>query len=377
MININTLKRHSMSTVIQVVQHLSPGGIEVMALELKKINQKYSRVLILSLEGESNHAIAQWPRLKEMSDELIFMNKKPGIDPTLIPKLINLFKKEKATAIHTHHIGPLLYAGIAARLAGIKYRVHTEHDTWHLEDKKRRHVQKLALCLSNPQLTADASIVADSMRAHLNRHDIHIIKNGIDVSRFIPGNSSQARIKLQLPTDKVIVGSSGRLEEVKGHKVLIDAMSHLHKNIHLVIAGNGSLHDELIRQAKDLNLIDRIHFIGHIDDMPTFYQALDVFCLPSFLEGMPLAPLEAQACGIPAVITDTGGASEALSDDTGELVPPGNSEALSEALRTVLLRKKRISPRSFVETNGNAKVMAKAYAELCHIEPKIEGASIW
>lgn len=366
-----------MSTVIQVVQHLSPGGIEVMALELKKINQKYSRVLILSLEGESDQAIAQWPRLQEMSDELIFMKKKPGIDSTLIPKLINLFKKEKATAIHTHHIGPLLYAGIAARLAGIKYRVHTEHDTWHLEDKKRRNVQKLALRLSNPQLTADASIVAASMRAHLNRHDIHIIKNGIDVSKFIPGNSYQARIKLQLPTDKIIIGCSGRLEKVKGHRVLIDAMSHLHKNIHLVIAGHGSLHSELIHQANDLNVSDRVHFIGHIDDMPTFYQALNVFCLPSFLEGMPLAPLEAQACGIPAVITDTGGASEALSNDTGELVPPGNSEALSEALRTVLLRKKRISPRSFVETNGNAQTMAKAYAKLCNIKPQVEGAATW
>lgn len=366
-----------MSTVIQVVQHLSPGGIEVMALELKRINQKYSRIIIVSLEGEHSEAIAKWPRLNTMSDELIFMNKQPGIDIHLIPKLIHLFKNENVTAVHTHHIGPLLYGGIAARLAGIKHRIHTEHDTWHLEDKKRRFVQKIALLMSRPKLTADAELVANSMRAHLNRNDIQVIKNGIDVDTFVPGNKYHARDKMMLPLNNIIIGSCGRLEKVKGHSVLIDAISYLHKNIHLVIAGDGSLKNELTAYAKEIGVSQRVHFIGHTDDMKTFYQALDVFCLPSYLEGMPLAPLEAQACGIPAVITDTGGAAEALCGDIGQLVTPGDSKALSVALSKVLLRKKRLSPRRFVEANGNAQKMAEAYAKLCHITPSTEGRVVW
>ena len=202
------------------------------------------------------------------------------------------------------------------------------------------------------------------------------IKSDTKTSGLISQKADESATVFPLPKDLLLTFKE-ELEKVKGHSVLIDAISYLHKNIHLVIAGDGSLKNELTAYAKEIGVSQRVHFIGHTDDMKTFYQALDVFCLPSYLEGMPLAPLEAQACGIPAVITDTGGAAEALCGDIGQLVTPGDSKALSVALSKVLLRKERLSPRRFVEANGNAQKMAEAYAKLCHITPSTEGRVVW
>lgn len=360
-----------MKTVIQVVQHLSPGGIEVMALELKKMNQKNAKMLIVSLEGNKEEQLAKWPRLSELQDDLIFMNKKSGIDVGLIPKLAALFKRYQASSVHSHHIGPLIYGGVAARLAKVKHLIHTEHDAWHLEDKKRRIVQRLILSLVRPTLVADAETVASCMRAHLKRNDIVVVKNGINVEHFRPGNKMLSRKALDLPLGARVVGSCGRMEKVKGHETLIRSLVHLDTHIHIALAGSGSLRQPLEDLAHKLKVRSRVHFVGQIDDMPEFYQALDVFCLPSFREGMPLAPLEAQACGIPAVVSDTGGAHEALCSQAGMLVGPGDAEGLAQALDKVLKRElsqRHICPRAFVQKNGNVKIMAKAYAKLCKID---------
>lgn len=355
-----------MKTVIQVVQHLSPGGIEVMALELKKCNQKNMRMLIVSLEGEKASSVQQWHRLEEFQQDLLFMNKQPGFDFSLIPRLRQLFKNSGAEVVHTHHIGPLIYGGIAARLAGVKNLIHTEHDAWHLANMKRRCLERLTLALTHPHLVADANVVADQMAERLKKKEVQVIKNGIDVEYFCPGDSNLARVQLGLPVNVTIVGCAGRLEEIKGQSHLIHALLKLNKNVHLAFAGNGSQRHYLEVLCQRLNVTERVHFLGNIEDMPGFYQAIDAFCLPSLREGMPLSVLEAQACGIPAVISDTGGAKEALCRSSGYLVVPGDSDAIAEGLNRVLSDDASINPRIFVENAANLKTMAKAYAKLCH-----------
>jgi len=357
-----------MKTIIQVVQHLTPGGIEVMAIELKKCNDESARMLIVSLEGTKEDAIERWPRLKPYAKDLFFLDKKPGLDLSLPFKLMRIFIDNDVEVAHTHHIGPLIYGGLAARLASLPKLIHTEHDAWHLQDSKRRRVEKLAIFLTRPQLVADATIVAQGMEEHLNKKDIHVVKNGINVEQFCPGDPVVARYALDLPKNAKIIGSSGRLESVKGHRKLIEAMRFFaDTNIHLAIAGQGSLDVELKELTRSLSLENRVHFLGQVDNMTQFYRAIDVFCLPSLREGMPLAPLEAQACGVPAVITDTGGARETLCKKAGYLVPPGNSHALYSAIARVLNRAMYIDPRPFVEQFGNISSMAKSYADLCKI----------
>lgn len=349
-------------TIIHVVQHLAPGGLEALALNMLEFANPTRRVLIVSLEGCKSDAITNWPRLRDVQDQIVFLNKPAGFSIDTLQQLYKLFRTLKPSIVHTHHIGPILYGSIAARLAGVKARLHTEHDAWHLSNRKHRYIQRIALNIAKPCLVADAKLVRDQIHQHFTYDDITVIKNGIDCQRFKPGSKHLARQALNLPVDTCIIGSAGRLEPVKGHDVLLNAMSLLPNNIHLVIAGAGSQATSLQQQAQALGLDQRVTFLGLVDDMCRFYQALDLFCLPSRSEGFPLSTLESQACDIVTLATDVGASNETLCPDSGLLVESDNPPALANAVLTALANKKPpSSPRQFILQHNDIRQMVKAY----------------
>lgn len=99
--------------------------------------------------------------------------------------------------------------------------------------------------------------------------------------------------------------------------------------------------------------------------MQRFYQSLNVFCLPSFNEGMPLAPLEAQACNVPCILSNVGGCVEAMCPKSGQLIPAGSPSALSEAILQISSIESELAPRDFVVKHANIKTMTHKYIELC------------
>lgn len=354
--------------IVQVVQHLAPGGIETMVLELQRIYQKTDEVIIISLEGHIDESLQRWPRLMGLNCQMVFCDKAPGLRPGLVYELVQLFRKIKPDVVHTHHIGPLIYAGTAARITGTRHIVHTEHDGWHLESsKKRQTLQRLALRYVRPKLVADASHVADILQRFFPDQSLNVILNGIDTRRFRPGKHINARKRLELPEGKIIIGCAARLVKGKGHTYLLDALARLPGNIHLALAGDGPLRCDLMAQARQIGIVHRVHFLGTVESMPTFYQALDLFCLPSEAEGLPLSPLEAQACGVPVLITDTGGCREAVCSNTGLLVPPKDSQALAQGVHTLLkgfTRSTQRSPRDYVLQKHDLCKVARDYRML-------------
>lgn len=325
-----------MHTTVQIVQRLSPGGIETMALDFAKHTTTDEENYIISLEGSREEMLEKWPRLKQFPAQLLFLNKPDKFSIKMIFRLVKLLIQLKTNCLHTHHIGPLLYGGLAAKIAGIKKHIHTEHDAWHLENSKHRKIQKTLLLLCKPSVIADSHLVSLQLKSKLGLKKINTIYNGIDTNKFVPGDQKLARKHLKLPDNKILIGCAGRLEEVKGQKVLINALPQLPANIHLVFAGVGSTEQALKALTKQLKLDKRVHFLGLVEDMPRFYQSLDVFCLPSFNEGFPLSPLEAQSCGVPSLITDTGASKEAICPDISKLVTVGDSTQIKEKLMQML-----------------------------------------
>lgn len=349
--------------LVQIVQHLLPGGIESMALDLKQFNQQQP-VYIISLEGTYLQAKQQWPRIADYADSLFFLNKRPGFRWQLIQQLRQLLRQLNATTVHTHHIGPLIYGGLAARLEGVKTLIHTEHDAWHLRDQHHRFLQQWLLRIANPILVADAKRVADGLKTYLPKSNPLIIYNGIDTERFTPGNKIEARQRLGLPTDVKLIGCAARLTAVKNHKLLLDALYRLDKDVHLALAGSGPCEQALREQAQELGDQHRVHFLGHIDQMQHFYQALDLFCLTSVNEGFPLSPLEAQACGVRAVLTAVGGCYETLCPNSGYLVSVNDSAQLARTLKQALSIQYYPNPRDFVLKQGDVRLMVNQYQSL-------------
>lgn len=362
--------------IVQVVQHLRPGGIETMALDLLKQLNAQAEVHIFSLEGDKESAIKQWPRLAETAHRLHFFDKKKGIDITLVKRIIRSLTHLKATSVHSHHIGPLLYAGMAAKYLKLKH-VHTEHDAWHLNKKSNKRLQRTLISVLRPILVADCCEVATALTEYFPTITPTVILNGVDTQRFTPPTRQQrisAKSQFKISNQTLLIGCAARLESVKGHQILLKALSRTHLDMHLLLAGDGSLRHSLEDLAERLGIGERITFLGNLDDMVLFYHAIDLFCLPSLNEGLPLSPLEAQACGVPVIVSDVGGCKSIVCPKTGITVPPGNVKPLQEALLHHSLSSRRVSPRQFVLSKGNLNKTAQAYFQL--LEPNLSTSSI-
>ncbi|MGY3961148.1 glycosyltransferase [Aeromonas popoffii] len=354
------------SAIVQIVQHLQPGGLETMVLNLSQANECHQPMHIISLEGTKDTLLAAWPALRPFAEGIHCLDKPAGWSPATLYRLIRLLRKLRPSAVHTHHLGPLLYGGLATRLARVPTLVHTEHDAWYLDDPRQRRLAGLGLHAFRPILVADAIPVANQLQARLGKLTPLVIPNGIDEQRFTPGASELARQTLGLPLGVRLIGCAARLETVKGHALLLDAMATLPDEVHLALAGVGSLQNALQQQCQQLGIAHRVHFLGLVEQMPRFYQGLDLFCLPSLAEGMPLCVLEAQACGVPVVMSAVGAAADIVCPASGQLLEERDPIRLAQLLAQGLLKScgLRAATRAFVCEQGSLSQMAHAYQAL-------------
>ena len=94
--------------IIHVVQHLAPGGLETLTLDLLRLAKPTDQVLIVSLEGTKQESVNNWPKLEPYKKQIVFLDKAPGVQFNIIIKLIKAFNKNRPDVVHTHHIGPLM-----------------------------------------------------------------------------------------------------------------------------------------------------------------------------------------------------------------------------------------------------------------------------
>lgn len=166
------------------------------------------------------------------------------------------------------------------------------------------------------------------------------VRTGIDLSRFKPGNKPEARAVVGLNEEDVIIGIVATLRSWKGHGYLIDAFAKLpyDANLKLLIVGDGPQDQALRQRVAGLGLEERVLFAGRQNNVETWMQAMDIFCLPSYAnEGVPQSLMQSQACGIPAVTTLVGSIDEAIVPGQSALiVPPKDVNSLADALKVLI-----------------------------------------
>jgi glycosyltransferase involved in cell wall biosynthesis len=166
------------------------------------------------------------------------------------------------------------------------------------------------------------------------------IRNGIDRLHYQPKPRISA-CETDLSASAVTLVCAARLSSAKRIDVLLDALAMLLTDSvswRCLILGTGPLEAELRARADRLGLSGRVTFLGHVDDVRPYLREADLFVLSSDKEGLPLALLEAMACGLPAIVTDVGGTGEAVDHkETGLLVERDNPKELALAIRYLLL----------------------------------------
>ncbi len=203
---------------------------------------------------------------------------------------------------------------------------------------------------------------------------IVVMRNGVDVKRY--GRSvdkTLVRSRLGLGADARLIAMVGTLKEVKGHRYMVEAMTSIapqHPDVHALFIGDGPLKRELQAQVEKVSLDTHIHFLGNRSDVPELLAASDFFALPSLWEGLSMALLEAMTTGLPIVASEVSGTVGAITpNETGLLVPPGDSQQLAEAIEQLLTNPKQAqamgaAARRLVEIEFSAQKQADEHLAL-------------
>jgi glycosyltransferase involved in cell wall biosynthesis len=222
---------------------------------------------------------------------------------------------------------------------------------------------------------ADLTVaISDHTRSQLMRssdpsvwHRIERVHCSVDIERF----GFQPR---PARAGRAVVLTVARLAPEKGHLVLLDALRQLvdrGRDVELLLAGAGPFRDVVAAQVTALGLDERVRFLGPVgqDDLVELLDRADVFVLPSFAEGLPVALMEALARGVPAVATALAGIPELIEDRvTGRLVPPARPDALADAIEDlldddVLRARVQHAGRRLVESEFTARSNARCLAD--------------
>jgi glycosyltransferase involved in cell wall biosynthesis len=268
---------------------------------------------------------------------------KSKLDPTTLPALVRIFRKERVDLVHLHGYGASVFGRLAARIIGVPAVVHE-----HFVDPAMPYYQGIADRLLAPVTTMGIGVsksVVDFLEKerHVPRDRLRMVPNGAPLSDFQPVSDAQAaaaRKRWQVPSDQPVIGTIGRLNTQKGIIYLIRAVKHLLDNgqrVSLLVVGDGNLREELEAEAAQLGIADLVKFTGFASDTRSLQTLFDIQVFPSLYEGTPLTLFEAMSMSRPIVSTGVDGLGEVLVDnETALLVPSMDPEALAQAIARLL-----------------------------------------
>lgn len=230
----------------------------------------------------------------------------------------------------------------------------------------------------NALIATSAAAVKEAVQFGIPEKRIYLISNGIDTERYAPCSlQDRTMFKKRLGYRRPFtVLYTGRLAPAKNPTGLLEAWSLIQREVpewHLALIGEGPLHQELADQIARLGLSDSVQLAGYQEDVLPWYQAADVFVLPSHHEGLSNSLLEALSCGLPVVSTRVSGTTDVFEEaDVGELVDVGDMVGFAMALRGLLTHSVRrkscgIRARQYAVQNCSIGAVARATADLYHM----------
>ncbi|MEU5096353.1 glycosyltransferase [Streptomyces sp. NPDC020996] len=239
-------------------------------------------------------------------------------DLAALPRLVRFIRAGGYDLVHTHLYRACVYGRLAARLAGVRAIVATEHSLGDSQMEGRRLSAGVrGLYLASERLGRRTVAVSPTVAERLRRWGvpaprIEVVPNGVDLARFRfdPARRHRTRRRLGLPEDAHVVGGIGRLTAGKRFGVLVRALAQLPPDHWLVLVGGGPEENVLRRTAHEAGVADRVLFTGERPyvpdgspgpDLPSLLSAMDVLASPSPEEAFGLAVVEALAAGLPVL----------------------------------------------------------------------------
>ena len=268
---------------------------------------------------------------------------KSRLDFNFIAWLWKWFRKENIDVADCNFDLVNLTGTVTAFLAGVPWRF------WHQRNFVsprllflKRFAYRFFNYISHGIICTSSILAEDMIRNGLRKNLVHAIPTGIDpdIYEFAGKKKMEMRKKLGIPEESpvVIMVSQARIE--KGCIHLVRASKDIlskYPDTSFLHVGGGPLEENLQQEAEKLGVKKSWLCLGQRSDVPDLLSASDILVLPSYMEGLPNAPLEAQASGLPVVASNVGGVPLAVRDGkTGILIPPRDENKISEAVSSLI-----------------------------------------
>lgn len=222
-------------------------------------------------------------------------------------ELKRVLKEGNYKIVHSHINTLSVFSLWAAKSAGVPIRIAHSHSTTNKKEKKKNLLKQIFRPFSKVYATDYICCSELSGRwlfgnKEYDKGTVFLLNNAIDLDKFKYNEQirKEKRKELNIDDNTLVIGHIGRFVEQKNHRFLIDIFKEINnknENSILLLAGQGPLMDVIQEKVKNLNLEDKVMFLGQRSDVNELYQAYDVFLLPSLYEGLPVVGIEAQATG--------------------------------------------------------------------------------
>ncbi len=247
-------------------------------------------------------------------------------------RLVAQLREWRTGLFHAHLNWPLAcrYGLLAAALARVPSIATVQ--LWAPFSRGRAYLlQHLVSCSADAFVAVSGDIAMRLRRElHVPQAKIRLIPNGTPLA-----SEGHATKRARATCRPFTILTVARLHAQKGHCYLLEAVARV-PEVRLICAGEGPEESRLREYARRLGVDDRVDFLGYRTDVPELLESCDLFVLPSLFEGLPISVLEAMAMGKPVIGTAVGGTLEVIRNgSTGLLVPPADSAALADAIRTL------------------------------------------
>jgi glycosyltransferase involved in cell wall biosynthesis len=327
--------------IVQIADSISVGGAEKQLVVFAAMaRQRGIDVTTISLIYDTD--LSYESDLLELGSQVVHFRSRQLFDLRRLATLTRFLRDGRFDLAHTHLVYGNMVGACAARMAGLPV-VSTLHSTGRAKttrDRFREALETFSLRTFPQRVIAVGYKVEEAQRDRLGAKKLTILQNAVLPGAEISAEKRQTiRQELCGALAGPILITAGRFATPKALHHMVSAFSQIAEQFPqavLVMIGDGPLFSEIKAQVDGLGLTDRIRLLGARSDVPELLAAADIYVSSSIWEGLPMAVLEAMMSGLPVVATAVGDIPHVLTDATGLIVPPGQPEALAEALSCLL-----------------------------------------
>ena len=341
--------------VLHIIDSFQTGGTERQAIQLVRLQQASGRYhLHLACLQKRGELLEEAERLGlgEITEYPLnsFWDRNMVIQ---LRRCASFLKEQKIDVVHTHDFYTNIFGMTAARIAGVPARIASKRETNGLLSGMQKRVERYAYRLAHSVITNAGAVSKQLITEGVRPEKITTVYNGLDMKRVTPQLALERKAMLALlnlphvPERRFVTIVANVQHAVKDHPTFLRAAARVHKAVPgatFVIAGEGGLMNELRAFAEQLGIERDTFFIGRCQRVAELLSISNACVLSSKAEGFSNSILEYMAAGRPVVVTDVGGAREAVIEgETGFIVRAGDDENMADRIITLLRDPERAS----------------------------------